>query len=154
MKSKEVALKWECKERWVRERCCEGMVPLAEKHGRNWYIPEEAEKPICTRHYAVDLLMKAKELQNGVDVEIFNGKNNEKIMASYRYMSRNAFISRLKFENEDECIMELKESTITQQGNELMEKDNGKVKFKAKEVTVGGGINAGIASASIQAKYS
>ena len=41
MNTKEAAKKWKCSEKTVREYCKNGMIPLAEKTGRKWDIPDE-----------------------------------------------------------------------------------------------------------------
>jgi hypothetical protein len=43
MNTKEAAKKWKCSEKTVREYCKNGMIPLAEKTGRKWDIPDERE---------------------------------------------------------------------------------------------------------------
>lgn len=46
---KETARKWEISERWVNQYCTDGRIPGAERFGRSWAIPENAEKPTDPR---------------------------------------------------------------------------------------------------------
>lgn len=46
---KEIALEWELSERRVQILCSEGRITGASKLGREWAIPENAEKPKDSR---------------------------------------------------------------------------------------------------------
>ena len=62
MNTKEAAKKWKCSEKTVREYCKNGMIPLAEKTGQKWDIPDEMEKlPPVTLNRAVFLLQCLEE---------------------------------------------------------------------------------------------
>ena len=42
---KEIAERWELSTRRVQKMCADGRVPGAQKFGRDWAIPIDAEKP-------------------------------------------------------------------------------------------------------------
>lgn len=42
---KEIAEKWDMTPRWVQKLCAGGKIPGAVKFGRDWAIPEGAERP-------------------------------------------------------------------------------------------------------------
>lgn len=115
MDIKEIARKWHCSERWLVERCKEKMIPLAEKEHGRWTIPEDADKPPCTRNRAVLLLASVYQTQNGKEVNIFPG-NKQVCIESYKYLSNWGFISSVDYLNE----LELKQAKITEKGLELM----------------------------------
>lgn len=46
---RETANKWGVSERRVNQYCSEGRIPGAERFGRSWAIPENAEKPTDPR---------------------------------------------------------------------------------------------------------
>ncbi len=137
MTVKEIAKEWECKENWVRDRCKEKMIPLAEKKRFVWDIPSDAEKPPCTRHYAVNLLNVIMESMKGVNINFFPGKNHEKIMDVYKYLSEWAYISKIDCSNKESIELSLKKVTITERGIELINLtkenmyDNEKTRMKA-----------------------
>ena len=61
MNTKEASKKWGCSESTVREYCKNGLIPLAEKKGFNWDIPDEMQSlPPVTLNKAV-FLMKCIE---------------------------------------------------------------------------------------------
>lgn len=126
MTTKETADKWGCSNGWVRTRCVEGIIPLVEKKGLRWDISEDADKPPCTRHYAVNLLQLIEESQNGVDVNFFPGRNPDKVMEVYQYLSEWGFISNVDFADELEVAEKLKQSVITARGKKLMKAENPK----------------------------
>lgn len=49
MTVKEVSMKWGISERQVQVLCRNGKIEGVSKLGRNWLIPNEAEKPIDKR---------------------------------------------------------------------------------------------------------
>jgi len=51
---KETACKWGISERWVNQYCTDGRIPGAERFGRSWAIPENAEKPTDPRKQKQD----------------------------------------------------------------------------------------------------
>lgn len=55
---RETSYKWGVSERRVNQYCSEGRIPGAERFGRSWAIPENAEKPIDPR---TEKSKKAKE---------------------------------------------------------------------------------------------
>lgn len=42
---REITAKWKVSERWVNQYIREGCVPGAERFGKSWAVPENAEKP-------------------------------------------------------------------------------------------------------------
>ena len=49
MTTKEAAEKWGLSKRAVTQYCTFGKLPEAERAGRVWLIPEDAQKPVDTR---------------------------------------------------------------------------------------------------------
>lgn len=121
MTPNEMAKKWECSADWVRQRCAEGMIPLAEKQkNRKWDIPETVSKPPCTRYRAVVLLKLLLEKAEGNDVELFPGndyKTNEEI---YRYLSDNGFITRFTHKK---IRKDLDNAKVLNEGKKLIENE-------------------------------
>ena len=115
-----IAKEWGCKPRWVRDRCKEGMIPLAEKKGLRWDISEEADKPPCTRYYAVTLLETLLESSKGIIVNFFPRKNSEKAIQVYRYLSDWAFVSVISSFDREMLPELLKTVTITNRGLNLI----------------------------------
>ena len=66
--------KWNTNDRWVRSRCLEGFIPLAERTGKGWEIPEEADKPPCTGLAATIIMENMLEIAEGHDVQLFPKK--------------------------------------------------------------------------------
>ena len=46
---RETSYKWGISERRVNQYCSDGRIPGAERFGRSWAIPENAEKPTDPR---------------------------------------------------------------------------------------------------------
>ena len=46
---REISYKWGVSERRVEQNCAQGRIPGAERFGRSWAIPENAEKPTDPR---------------------------------------------------------------------------------------------------------
>lgn len=46
---REISYKWGVSERRVNQYCTQGRIPGAERFGRSWAIPEDAEKPTDPR---------------------------------------------------------------------------------------------------------
>ena len=46
---REISYKWGVSERRVNQYCTQGRIPGAERFGRSWAIPEDAEKPTDLR---------------------------------------------------------------------------------------------------------
>lgn len=46
---KEIAEKWNLTVRRVQKMCSDGRIPGASKFGRDWAIPQDAEKPVDSR---------------------------------------------------------------------------------------------------------
>lgn len=116
MTTKTAAKKWNCTALWVRERCKEGMIPLAEKNVI-WNIPDNADKPPCTRHRAVVLMKLLQEKNAGNDVELFPGNDMDTNIAIYKYLSNNGFITKFKGKNIEKAI---KSATVLNYGVALI----------------------------------
>ena len=149
MTTSEIARKWERKTQWVRERCKEGMIPLAEKKGGHWDVPEEADEPPCTRNYAVVLLNGIVASTKGALVNFFPGKGYEKELQVYRYLSEWGFISKIPSFDKERITELLKDATITDRGLGLIRDDNNaKKKFDKKTDTIDIGVKMGPVKAS------
>ena len=148
MTTKEAAKKWGCSEKWIRNRCDEGIIPFAEKH-RIWEIPETADKPPCTRHRAVVLLKRIVDISKGLDVELLPGNNDEENVAIYRYLSEYGFMSKLKGED---IIKALEKAVVTEDGLELIKKEAEK-KPGSKKTKINMGVNGKVFNASLEREY-
>ncbi|MBO6240901.1 MAG: hypothetical protein J6O61_08765 [Butyrivibrio sp.] len=149
MTTKEMAKKWDCSVDWVRQRCVEGMIPLAEKQrNRKWDIPETVCKPPCTRHRAVVLLQLLLEKAEGNDVELFPGNDydtNEKI---YGYLAENGFITRFQYKKMEKNLDSAK---VLRRGKELIESATVKrKKHISKRTTVSAEADAKIAKFRVE----
>lgn len=60
---RETSYKWGVSERRVNQYCSEGRIPGAERFGRSWAIPEDAEKPADPR---TEKSKKAKKQRRNV----------------------------------------------------------------------------------------
>jgi hypothetical protein len=89
----ETAHKWGCNAKWVRARCFEGMIPLAEKPKHFWTIPEEAEMPPCTGTEATIILENLIEKLNGKEVVVFPSTMKGKEPKILSYLSNWGFIT-------------------------------------------------------------
>ncbi len=49
MTVKEIAKKWDLSNRRVQKMCSDGLIPGAKKFGRDWAIPNNAQKPVDGR---------------------------------------------------------------------------------------------------------
>ncbi len=49
LSSREMSYKWKVSERRINQYLLEGRIPGAERFGRSWAIPEDAEKPTDPR---------------------------------------------------------------------------------------------------------
>jgi len=92
MRISEAAKKWKQTERWIRERCREHMIPLAEKN-RFWDIPDEATVPPCTRHYATEVMRRLNVFNSGINIKLFPSSKPEKLKRVMSYLEECAFIS-------------------------------------------------------------
>ena len=58
---REISYKWDVSERRVNQYCLQGRIPGAERFGRSWAIPEDAEKPADPRFTQKEGQSKSKE---------------------------------------------------------------------------------------------
>jgi hypothetical protein CLOST_2283 len=58
---REISYKWGVSERRVNQYCTQGRIPGAERFGRSWAIPEDAEKPTDPRKRNSDRSHTPKE---------------------------------------------------------------------------------------------
>ena len=135
MNVKEAAKKWNVSESTVKNYCQDGMLPFAYKEGRKWLIPDEAEKPLLTRHKAVIYMAYILVYNDGgnPNLEKVGSKWNESIEA-YTYLVDVGFISKLS--NGKTLAEKLKNVNITVLGKgliegELADEKIGKIKINA-----------------------
>lgn len=71
---RETALKWNVSERRVNQYCAEGRVPGAQKFGKSWAIPADADKPKDPR--------RARKERNAVSAQLLSDRviNHENLM--------------------------------------------------------------------------
>ena len=94
MNTKEAAEKWDVSESTVKKYCQEGMVPFAEKDGRKWLIPDHAEKPLFTRHRAVQFMSYIDDCHEGGNPNLMRaGFTVEYINKAYFYLYDMGFIT-------------------------------------------------------------
>ena len=143
MTTSSAAKLWDCTASWVRERCREGMIPLAEKSLR-WEIPAEATKPPCTRKYAVELLKRIRSNER-MPTKLLPDDSSHKREAAYHYLVEWGFLSIPDHSMGTDIAEQLHHAKVTDLGMELIERD-------AKETTAKSNksisINAGVVSAT------
>ncbi len=129
MDVKKAAKDWNVSARWVRDRCKDGMILEAEKKVK-WFIPDDAEKPPCTFKRMCKYLHLIRDVSNGLDVNLFPGKNKENCFLIYRYLSDYGYITKL---NEQISENSIKKARLTSYGEKTLEKHD-IVVFSVKEV--------------------
>ena len=147
MNAEQAAKNWGCKSSWVRDRCKEGIIPLAEKKGLCWDIPEDAEKPACTRFVAVQIMNRLINNENGRNVELYPGKDKIRGKQILLYLSKCGFITRIKEDKFEKAIKNIK---VTSEGLKLINWKNNKICFD--EVGFKGYVNTPIVGSEIQIK--
>ena len=110
---------WHVSLSWVRDRCKYGLIPSAEKRFF-WEVDDSAEKPPCTNKFAVDLLKIICDLDSGKKVNPFPGKDKDKCIATYKYLSRYSFITELNINKDIE--KEIKKAKVCSLGYDLIRK--------------------------------
>lgn len=130
---KEVAKKWNCSERMIREYCQKGVIPFAEKKGirKNWYIPEDWPKPPMSRRGLCNLMSNVKQIQAGASaskIKWCNSLNKEK---GFEYLISAGFISDFDYGNFEESVFTI---VITPRGEDLLRRDDEEYKEKTKSV--------------------
>lgn len=138
------AKKWDVSTSWVRDRCRYGLIPNAEKR-LLWEIDDSAEKPPCTNKFAVDLLKIISDLDSGKKANPFPGKDKDKCIATYNYLSKYSFITELNFNKDIE--KEIKRAKVCSLGFDLIRK------YEAALLTtteMAGEVNSGFVKAGIK----
>jgi len=78
------------------------MIPLAEKQGRIWDIPQEAEMPPCTGTVAALIMENLLEISSGKKVTPFPATMKASEINILRYLSQWGFISDINVSRENE----------------------------------------------------
>ena len=118
MNIKEASKKWGCSESTVREYCKRGLIPLAEKRGFNWDIPDEMQYlPPITVHKAVFLM---KCIEDNVLPETSKYWNEEKMVDALEYLSDMRFI--VNYDGHSSLEQAAKKSKVSKLGKELIKK--------------------------------
>ena len=146
MNTKDTATRWNCSPKWVRERCNEGLIPLAHKRVR-WDIPKQAEKPPCTGIVAALIIENLLEIEQGHDIIIIPPriKNGKEIV---EYLSAWGFLSEIPPEGLNNRT--LHSIRTLERGKELITKVRKKNNAeKTVKTTVEGGVEIGIAHAKV-----
>ena len=118
MNTKEASKKWGCSESTVREYCKNGLIPLAEKKGFNWDIPDEMRSlPPVTLHKAVFLM---KCIEDNVLPETSRYWNEEKMVDALEYLSDMRFI--VNYDGHISLEQAAKKSKVSKLGKELIKK--------------------------------
>ena len=149
MNTKEISKKWHCKQRWVSDRCNEGMVPSATKIGKKWEIPEDAEKPPCAAGMATTLLENIIEIIKGNDAYVISPGMIQLGQEVIDYLSKEGFISVL--ESEGSINERIKKAVVLQRGINLISKTR-KVSIEEveEEIRLSGVIHTGIADVTAE----
>ncbi len=145
MNTKQAAEKWNCTERTVRDYCKSGMIPLAEKNGFNWEIPDEMEKkPPITRTRAVYLM---RCIMDKTLPETKGYWSEEKLVDALAYISDVKFI--LDYEGSSSLEEAVKRCRISAFGRELIEREMRKKSESSFGIELSGeaGLEKGIPSA-------
>lgn len=117
MNTKEAAKKWGCAESTVRDYCKSGIIPLAEKVGGKWSIPDEMQMlPPVTANRAVYLM---RCIQDDVLPETDKYWDAEKMTEALVYLSDMRFI--IDFEGHSSLEEAAKKSRVSNIGNALIE---------------------------------
>lgn len=153
MNVKQAADKWQVKESTVKKYCKEGMIPLAEKIGMRWEIPDECEKPLVTRHTAAVLMTFITQFEIGARPNLSRlGIKADDIEAVYPFLADMGFISRLNAA--DSLAEKLQGVRVLSSGLALIEREN-EVLRKKGGLQISGDVrlNAGIMQVGANLKY-
>lgn len=149
MNTKQTADKWNCKPRWVSDRCNENMIPSATKIRGKWDIPEDAEKPPCAVGKAVSILENLQEIISGNKVYLFSPSSRENSEKVIRYLSREGFVSQIKDTDEIDAVVQ--QITITKRGVELIaHAKKVSVEEVQRQFKITAGVHMGIVNASVE----
>ena len=111
---------WGCNQRWVQDRCRDGIIPLAELVKGKWSIPSEAEKPPCTGLFAVLLMENIIEKNRGFNVSVFPPRHKKKGKESAHYLASWGFISAIACEEDTDDMFS--GVTVLNRGKQLIRK--------------------------------
>ena len=135
MNTSEAARKWKCSVGSVRKYCNEGMIPFAEKSACfpwGWNIPDEACKPLVTRHKAVVIMRMAGAACEGGEVNLKTlGIPENLVRDAFQYLQDCGFIA--KYEAQSEIAVAMKTIQVLSLGEKLIEADDEAVKVKLKK---------------------
>lgn len=146
----QTAIDWSVDKKTVIRCCDQGMVPFAEKIGRRWLIPIDAEKPLLTRNAAVRLMYYLTVFSEGGKPNLSRtGVSKSIVEMGYPYLVDLGCITEL---NDGETLKEqLKDVTITTVGKDLIDSENAERKRKGQaEITGRLKLNVGIVEAELE----
>ena len=145
MNTKEAARKWKCSEKTVRDYCKNGMIPLAEKTGRKWDIPDEMEKlPPVTLNRAVFLLQCLEENE----LPDVNGYwSRDKMLDALVYLSDMKFI--IGFEGHASLEEAAKQCHVSVLGKRLIASTGSQAVEAGGDVGITAGIEGGMPTALV-----
>lgn len=66
---REISYKWGVSERRVNQYCSEGRIPGAERFGRSWAIPKDAQKPTDPRRKKAGVSASQDKETNSCETE-------------------------------------------------------------------------------------
>ena len=119
------------------------MIPLADKNGFGWDIPDEMEeKPPVTRTRAVYLM---RCISDNVLPEIKGYWSEEKLLDALEYLSDVRFI--LDYEGSNSLEEAVKKSRLSSIGKKMIEEE-----IKKTAVSVEAGLEKGIPTAKVNVK--
>ena len=146
MNTKKAAKQWGCSERTVREYCNNGLIPIVEKEGRKWRIPDEMQElPPVSLNRAIYLLTCLED-----DVLPAVGKywSEDKLLDALVYLSDMRFI--IGYEGHVSLEEAAKKCRVSKLGQELIESGKNKNKIEAGgEIGIKAGIESGLPTALI-----
>ena len=149
----QIAKKWNVSKKTVRRYCEQGMVPFAEKEGRQWMIPYGTDKPLLTRNAAVRLMFYIEAISEGGAPSLKGtGITNEQIENGYPYLVERGFITEL---NCGKTLKDqLKDVYITSIGKALIDDENEDRRHKGQyEITGSLRLGGGPITAEVTGKY-
>ena len=151
MNTNEAAEKWKYSVKMLRSFCDYEYIPLAEKEGFRWKIPNKAVRPPLTVERALNLLAMIDQIKEKAspDFSIF-GISLRTIRNAYDYLADIAWCSKVKWVIEGGVIdfnASLEKVTITPLGREKIRK---KELTRQKKKKYGGKVTVPIGPAAVE----
>jgi len=151
MNTNEAAEKWNYSAKVIRSFCDYGYIPLAEKEGFRWRIPQKAVRPPLTVERALTLLAMIDQINGKASPDFSKyGISLRAIRNTYDYLADIAWCSKIKWVIEGgaiDFIASLEKVTITPLGREKLRK---KELTQQKKKKYGGKVTVPIGPAAVE----